>query len=59
MLVLSDNFRKMEATNARVQMAAASPADPKGLPPEDPQALYDQAVTLRLEGKYPEARALL
>ncbi len=40
-------------------MAAASPTDPKDLPPEDPQAIYDQAVNLCLDGKDPEARALL
>ena len=59
-MALSDNFRKVEAANARGQMAAASPAAPncKGLPPEDPQALFDQAINLRNEGKYPEARAL-
>ena len=58
-MILSDNFRKVKATYARghmADMAAASPAAPKGLPPEDPQALQDCATNLVHEGKYPEAR---
>ena len=58
MMAFSDNFRKVQATITRGQMAAASPADPQGLPPHDPQVLYDRAKTLRNEGNYPEARAL-
>ena len=38
---------------------AATSITPKGLPPEDPQALYDQAINLCGEGKYPESHALL